>query len=407
MRTSERRRKFSNVFWQTKQALRNSGYEDATTEEIKEYLSSGELPCRQFGPTTFSSLPDAFRYLNEINNEDMPEAVPLPDTPTSLEGIFTQPSLAGELDATSLEDIQELLNIDVPPQPLFDAEPDTTPLDDLISQALEDFPEVANDNEEKANADDLCTVEAPFGSLCEDIGQEKRTTDANDKENVGVQLQQLLNHIVERCIDVNTTQSSEIQKKALRVTQENMRTLKGSRWLNDSIINPYMTLIAERTPKEGQPKVHTMNTFFYTRLTTGRHPSVRRWTKNIDIFAVDLILVPVHLGNHWCLATINNPKKTIRYYDSLLNPNKNCLITLKEYLMAEHLDKEGTILDFSGWKMRHAARIPRQTNSHDCGIFACQYAKAIATNRKITFTQQSVKKLRATMAQEITAEYLL
>ena len=32
---------------------------------------------------------------------------------------------------------------------------------------------------------------------------------------------------------------------------------------------------------------------------------LKRWTKKVDLFAHDLILIPVHLGMHWCLAVVN------------------------------------------------------------------------------------------------------
>ena len=45
----------------------------------------------------------------------------------------------------------------------------------------------------------------------------------------------------------------------------------------------------------------------------------------IDIFALDKVLGPIHLGNHWCLAVINFQDKRFEYYDSLGGENKKCL----------------------------------------------------------------------------------
>ena len=63
-----------------------------------------------------------------------------------------------------------------------------------------------------------------------------------------------------------------------------------------------MNMLMERGEKEGKPRVHAFNTFFYPKIINGGHSSVRRWTKRVDVFAMDYILVPVHLGMHWCLA---------------------------------------------------------------------------------------------------------
>jgi sentrin-specific protease 1 len=45
----------------------------------------------------------------------------------------------------------------------------------------------------------------------------------------------------------------------------------------------------------------------------------------VDIFSHDLIIVPVHLGVHWCLATIDFRNKAVKYYDSMGSPNNKCL----------------------------------------------------------------------------------
>ena len=38
----------------------------------------------------------------------------------------------------------------------------------------------------------------------------------------------------------------------------------------------------------------------------------------IDIFALDFLIVPVHVGgSHWCLGVINFREKRLEYYDSL------------------------------------------------------------------------------------------
>ena len=74
-------------------------------------------------------------------------------------------------------------------------------------------------------------------------------------------------------------------------------------WISLSqIINFYMNMIMERGEKEGEPKVHAFNTFFYPKIMSGGHGAVRRWTKKVDIFAMDFMVVPVHLGVHWCLC---------------------------------------------------------------------------------------------------------
>lgn len=68
------------------------------------------------------------------------------------------------------------------------------------------------------------------------------------------------------------------------------------------VVNFYFNLIQDRSGKDGLPPVYVFNTFYYPKIMKDGHKGVRRWTKAVDIFSKDLILVPIHLGMHWCLA---------------------------------------------------------------------------------------------------------
>ena len=63
-----------------------------------------------------------------------------------------------------------------------------------------------------------------------------------------------------------------------------------------------MNLLMSRAEGQGMPRVYAFNTFFYPKVMSGGQASVKRWTRKVDIFSYDYILIPVHLGMHWCLA---------------------------------------------------------------------------------------------------------
>jgi sentrin-specific protease 1 len=80
----------------------------------------------------------------------------------------------------------------------------------------------------------------------------------------------------------------------MNITRHDFATLDGLNWLNDEVINFYMELIKERSEQvEHLPKVHVMNTFFLGKLLQNGHSGVRRWTRKVDIFSVDIIPIPV------------------------------------------------------------------------------------------------------------------
>lgn len=68
-----------------------------------------------------------------------------------------------------------------------------------------------------------------------------------------------------------------------------------------------MNMLMERSKEKGLPSVHAFNTFFFTKLKTAGYQAVKRWTKKVDVFSVDILLVPIHLGVHWCLAVSTSP----------------------------------------------------------------------------------------------------
>lgn len=73
-----------------------------------------------------------------------------------------------------------------------------------------------------------------------------------------------------------------------------------------------MNLLVERSKDPGLPSVNTFNTFFYPKLRSSGYSAVRRWTKKTDIFSVDILLVPVHLGMHWCLSVSLDERSYIK-----------------------------------------------------------------------------------------------
>ncbi|ETE71707.1 Sentrin-specific protease 1, partial [Ophiophagus hannah] len=203
----------------------------------------------------------------------------------------------------------------------------------------------------------------------------------------------------------------EVLSEAFRltITRKDIQTLKHLNWLNDEIINFYMNMLMERSKQKGFPTVHAFNTFFFTKLKTAGYLAVKRWTKKVDIFSVDILLVPIHLGVHWCLAVTDFRKKTITYYDSMGGSNSEACKILLQYLKQESLDKKRKEFDTNGWMLlcKRSQEIPQQMNGSDCGMFACKYADCITKDKPINFTQQLMPYFRKRMVWEILHRKLL
>ncbi|XP_039497588.1 uncharacterized protein LOC120455448 [Drosophila santomea] len=195
-----------------------------------------------------------------------------------------------------------------------------------------------------------------------------------------------------------------IFKFNLHITSEDIRTFVDGEWLNDEVINFYMSLLTERSEKRAGelPATYAMNTFFVPRLLQAGHAGVKRWTRKVDLFSKDIIPVPVHCnGVHWCMAIIHLRNKTIRYYDSMGKPNQPVLDALEKYLREESLDKRKQPFDTSGFVIESVQNIPQQLNGSDCGVFSCMFAEYITRDVPITFSQSEMLYFRKKMALEI------
>lgn len=65
-------------------------------------------------------------------------------------------------------------------------------------------------------------------------------------------------------------------------------------------------MVASESGTQGNLRVYAFSTFFYSKLSKDgpTHSSWDRWMRrgNIAFFDYDLILIPIHLGNHWTLT---------------------------------------------------------------------------------------------------------
>ncbi|KAJ8266082.1 hypothetical protein GJAV_G00125680 [Gymnothorax javanicus] len=180
------------------------------------------------------------------------------------------------------------------------------------------------------------------------------------------------------------------------LTMDDLSTLYGQNWLNDQVMNMYGDLVMDSVPD----KVHFFNSFFYDKLRTKGYDGVKRWTKNVDIFQKELLLIPIHLEVHWSLVSVDVPRRAITYFDSQRTLNRRCPKHIAKYLLAEAVKKEQK--DFmTGWKGFFKMNVGRQNNDSDCGAFVLQYCKCLAMGQPFSFGQQDMPKLRRLMYKEL------
>ncbi|TFK20152.1 cysteine proteinase [Coprinopsis marcescibilis] len=197
-----------------------------------------------------------------------------------------------------------------------------------------------------------------------------------------------------------------------QVTNSDIRRLLPRSWLNDEIINFYGAMLNERSDKRDakDPRSKLLNayylsTFFWAKLVKDGYEKGRlsKWTKKVDIFSKDVILIPVnHRNQHWTAAAINFKAKRFESYDSLNMAGEEVCERLREYVAAEHLNKKKKPFDFTGWKSHVAEDTPQQENGYDCGVFTCQALESLSRGEdKFIFSQKDMMYLRRRMVWEI------
>ncbi|KAL8870399.1 MAG: hypothetical protein Q9174_003552, partial [Haloplaca sp. 1 TL-2023] len=105
-------------------------------------------------------------------------------------------------------------------------------------------------------------------------------------------------------------------KKRTTVNFDDLERLDEGEFLNDNLISFYLRYLevqAEEANAMTSKKVYIFNSFFYERLTDGKngpkginYDAVRKWTRDVDIFTYDFVVVPVNEAAHWYLAIICN-----------------------------------------------------------------------------------------------------
>ncbi|KAL7299307.1 hypothetical protein TKK_0007887 [Trichogramma kaykai] len=214
-------------------------------------------------------------------------------------------------------------------------------------------------------------------------------------------------------------------KGGICITSEDYMCLAAGEYLNDIIIDFYLKYVQEEvlSPKD-RDRTHIFSSHFYTRLAKvpdsvngcedislaeKRYAGVHRWTKNINIFEKDFVIVPINQHFHWYLAIICFPglilvdnqevntniekscsqqRPCILIFDSLSSAVKSKVTRLlKEYLQLEcayKINREKAH-KFNSIKTFYPVS-PKQTNATDCGLYMLQYVESFFEDPIIQFS---------------------
>lgn len=84
-----------------------------------------------------------------------------------------------------------------------------------------------------------------------------------------------------------------------------------------------------------------------------------------------------------------------------------CLARVYAFVEHMYLTKRQISPMPEGWRVQSMTMIPEQGNGSDCGVFACQFAKYLAREWPLDFTQSQMPQFRSQMIYEIYTKKLL
>ncbi|CEJ60414.1 hypothetical protein PMG11_08990 [Penicillium brasilianum] len=106
----------------------------------------------------------------------------------------------------------------------------------------------------------------------------------------------------------------KVGKKKEEVSVDDRDRLRENEFLNDNLIAFYIRFLQdhlERTNPDVAKRVYFFNTYFFATLTNKgsreiNYEGVEKWTRAVDLFNYDYIVVPINQNAHWYVAIICN-----------------------------------------------------------------------------------------------------
>jgi len=105
-------------------------------------------------------------------------------------------------------------------------------------------------------------------------------------------------------------------KRKSTVEFEDLQRLDEGEFLNDNLMGFYLRYLEyqlEQNHPELAQKIYFFNTYFFASLTNTprgkkgvNYEAVQKWTRTVDIFAFDYVVVPINESAHWYVAIICN-----------------------------------------------------------------------------------------------------
>jgi sentrin-specific protease 1 len=186
------------------------------------------------------------------------------------------------------------------------------------------------------------------------------------------------------------------------VSTFDLKTLKPSHWLNDSVVNAFLELISDESLSKCSVNVHAFSSYLYTVLRDRRWgSSVLRVALSVDLKDLDLLLFPIHFNKHWQLIACYPKSCLLIFFDSMLTVNQTALGVILGFLEAI-FSANSANFQLEKWMILAPDTIPHQRDSSSCGVFACMNAYSlVCDDMDSLYTSETIEDIRHWMVHRL------
>ncbi|CAL0300824.1 unnamed protein product [Lupinus luteus] len=204
---------------------------------------------------------------------------------------------------------------------------------------------------------------------------------------------------------------------AISINKRDVELLRPETFINDTIIDFYIKYLKNKIPDHEQGRFHFFNCFFFRKLADlDKDPSsacdgkaafqrVRKWTRRVNLFEKDYIIIPINYSLHWSLIVICHPGEVgcfkegefkesskvpcILHMDSLKGSHKGLKNVFQSYLCEEWKARHNNVADDDVLKFLNlrfiSLELPQQENFYDCGLFLLHYVERFLEEAPVNF----------------------
>ncbi|XP_074263582.1 putative ubiquitin-like-specific protease 2B [Silene latifolia] len=219
---------------------------------------------------------------------------------------------------------------------------------------------------------------------------------------------------------------------AVSVRKSDVDLLQPEVFVNDTIIDFYITFLRNGIPHERRHNFHFFSSFFFRKLADlDKNPSsvsdgkaafqrVRRWTRKVNIFEKDYIFIPVNYNLHWSLVVLCHPGEVANFNDEDINEALKvpCILHMdsirgshaglkdlfQSYLLEEWRERGKDTAEDIASKFLNlrflSLELPQQENCSDCGLFLLHYAELFIDEAPLNFSPFRINKFDHFLKQD-------